>query len=160
MLPRVAPSSPDSRLMSVVLPAPLGPSTACSLPFSSSIATSLTAINPPNRRQRPCVASIESLIVAAADQRALEARRYARKTAGQEDHQRDDRGAEQKLPMRSHRRVDLLQRDERERADNRSVQAALPAQYQHQQHVARLMPRQKLRVDESELQRRQIAGEP
>src|SRR5436190_1738190 len=104
MLPPDAASSPDSRLMSVVLPAPLGPSTACSMPFVSSIATSLTAVNPPNRRRRPCVTSIGSVIFVAADQRALEASGHTREPAGQENHQRNDCRAEQELPVRGQRR--------------------------------------------------------
>ena len=62
--------------------------------------------------------------------------------------------------MRGDRREKLLQRHERKRADDRAVQAAEPAQDQHQQHVAGLVPRQELGIDESELHRREIAGEP
>src|SRR4051812_39921306 len=45
--PRLASSSPDSRLMSVDLPAPLGPITAWISPTATSIETSDTATRPP-----------------------------------------------------------------------------------------------------------------
>src|SRR5512137_596981 len=145
MLPLVAARSPDSRLMSVVLPAPFGPSTACSLPRSSAIATPLTAARPPNRRVNARVESIASAIVAAAEERAPESTRDAREAARQEDHQQDDRPAQQQLPVAGQRLEDLGQRDERKRAHDRAVKAAEAAQDQHQQHVAGLVPRQELR---------------
>ena len=52
------------------------------------------------------------------------------------------------------RRVELLQRDEDECAGDGAVEAAQAAQDQHQQHVARLVPRQQLGIDESELHAR------
>src|SRR4051812_13862100 len=103
MCPAVAARSPESRLMSVVLPAPLGPSTACSMPRWSSIATLLVAIRPPNRFDNPRVESSASAMAAvplAPDQRAAKTGRDAREPARQEDHEHDDRAAEQQLPMR------------------------------------------------------------
>src|SRR5512140_1350851 len=116
MCPAVAGRSPDSRFMSVVLPAPLGPSTACSLPRSSLLATPLVAINPPKRLDRSLVSSRKSPIAVASDQGAAEPAGDAREAARQEHHQQDDRPAQQQLPMRGHRREELLQRDEHEGA--------------------------------------------
>src|SRR5205823_11159359 len=80
--------------------------------------------------------------------------------SGQKDHERNDRRTEQELPMRGDRRIDLLQRDKRERADGGTVKTALSAENQHQQDIARLVPGKQLRIDETELQRRKVAREP
>ena len=50
--PALGGSSPDSRFTSVLLPAPLGPMTACRQPRSSASDTPPTAARPPNRRTR------------------------------------------------------------------------------------------------------------
>jgi hypothetical protein len=98
-------------------------------------------------------------IVRPADQRAPEPAGHTREPAGQEEHQQDDRGSQQELPVFGERLEDFRQRHEREGADDGAIETADSAQDQHQEHVARLMPGQELRVDESELKRRQIAGE-
>ena len=159
-LPLDAARSPDSRLMSVVLPAPFGPSTACSLPRSMPIATPLTAASPPKRRVS---ATRREDRAQASSAPPMSVRRNragdAREPARQEDHQQDDRAAQQQLPVAGERLEDLGQRHEREGADDGAVEAAHAAQDQHQQHVAGLVPRQELRVHETELERRQVAGE-
>src|SRR5512132_2425299 len=116
MLPLDVARSPESRLMSVVLPAPFGPTTACSFPRPSSTATPFTAARPPKRRVSPVVRRIASLIGRLADERAPEAPGDAGEAAGKEDDQQDDRRAEQQLPVRGERLEDLGQRDEREGA--------------------------------------------
>src|ERR1700751_3805629 len=61
--------------------------------------------------------------------------------------------------MASRRLKELGERNERESADDGSVETAAAAEDQHQQNVSRLVPRHELRVDEPELKRRQVAGE-
>src|SRR6185295_18737596 len=170
-LPLDAARSPDSRLMSVVFPAPFGPTTACSFPNSMPMATRLTAARPPKRRVRSRVVRIVPIdrvcsgggfgsgIVGLADQCPPEPAGHTREPAGQEDHQQDDRGSEQELPVVRERLENFRQRHEREGADNGAIEAAHSAENQHQQYIARLMPGQKLRVDESELKGRQITRE-
>ena len=156
--------------MSVVLPAPFGPTTACSLPEFEPMATPLTAARPPKRRVRPAWPDPRSMAlrIRAASAQASSAspisvRRNRPATLasppGRKITSRMIAAAEQKLPVVRQRLEDLRQRDERERADDGAVEAADAAQDQHQQHVARLMPRQELGIDEPELERRQIAGE-
>ena len=53
MRPAVGLISPESMLTSVVLPAPLGPMTACSSPWRSEMETSRTATSPPKTRVSP-----------------------------------------------------------------------------------------------------------
>src|SRR6202034_2103053 len=58
MLPAVGRSTPVSRLITVVLPAPFGPIKACRAPFSIDNETSCAAIMPPKRFSRPTVSRI------------------------------------------------------------------------------------------------------
>src|SRR5437763_16005733 len=90
MLPEDGRRSPERRLISVDLPAPLGPTTACRQLRESSMATPLTAINPPNRRDRSLALSKTSAIGIDADQTAAKASRNARKASGHEQHQQND----------------------------------------------------------------------
>src|ERR1700680_2207766 len=110
MLPEVARRSPESRLISVVFPAPLGPSTACSFPRWSSIATLFAAMRPPKRRESPWVRRTPSLIVGVSDERALETAPDACEPARKEYYEQNDRCSEQQLPVRRDRLVELLQR--------------------------------------------------
>src|ERR1700693_1460189 len=162
MLPEEARRSPERRLIRVVFPAPLGPSTACSLPRWSSIATLLAAMRPPKRRESPCVRRTASLIVGVPDERALETATDACEPARKEYDEQNDRRPEQQLPVRRDRLVELLQRHKGECPDNPAVEAAQAAKYQHQQHIPGLVPRDDLGVHETELHRRQVtrkAGE-
>src|SRR6266851_1236351 len=158
MLPEEARRSPERRLISVVFPAPLGPSNACSFPRCSSIATLLAAMSPPKRRERPCVRRTASLIAGVSDELALENATDACEPTRKEHDEQNDRCPEQQLPVRRDRLVELLQRHEGECPDNSAVEAAQAAKYQHQQHIPGLVPRDDLGVDETELHRRQVAG--
>src|SRR5258707_8138056 len=79
---------PDRRLMSVVLPAPLGPRIACTRPRAIAIETSSTAARPPKRRVSPRVSSTTSAIAVALGgaQRTTE---QAGDAARQEEHDRE-----------------------------------------------------------------------
>ena len=57
MRPAVGRSTPVSRLMSVVLPAPFGPISAWRAPVSTVSDTSLVAVMPPNCLTSPLVSS-------------------------------------------------------------------------------------------------------
>src|SRR5471032_1650805 len=62
MRPEVDARSPESRLVSVVLPAPLGPITALIWSVKNSSETSLTAASPPKCLHRRSVRSTASAI--------------------------------------------------------------------------------------------------
>src|SRR5450755_2481666 len=157
MLPDEARRSPERRLISVVFPAPLGPSSACSLPRCSSIATLFAAMRPPKRRESPCVRRTASLIVGVSDERALETDTDACEPARKEYDEQNDRYAEQQLPVRRDRLKELLQRHEGECTGNPAVEATHAAKDQHQQHIPGLVPGDDLGVHETELHRRQVA---
>ena len=61
-LPALGDKSPDSTLIKVVLPAPLGPMTACSAPTLTSRDTSSTAASPPKFLDSPRTWRIGSII--------------------------------------------------------------------------------------------------
>src|SRR4029434_9328394 len=61
-LPALGDKSPDTILIKVVLPAPLGPMTACSSPTSTSRDTLSTAARPPKFLVNPRTLRIGSII--------------------------------------------------------------------------------------------------
>src|SRR5215813_6116394 len=76
MLPAVGARSPDSMLIKVVFPAPLGPITACTVPLLRSSETLLTAVRPPNTlvspralRPRTIIRHFEPAAVGRSDQK-------------------------------------------------------------------------------------------
>src|SRR3954465_10761076 len=98
MVPLVGGRSPESRLVSVDLPAPLGPMTAWMRPRQRSTETSLTAARPPKRLVR-CVAesrisSAIGVVLAAAGPR-----HEAEDAARGERHDGNDEQAHPQLPV-------------------------------------------------------------
>src|ERR1700675_3744333 len=89
--PALGASSPESRLMSVVLPAPFGPITACRRPTWHSSDTPFTAARPPNRRRSPAVRKATSATTLPI--------KNLRKAARHEQHREHDETAEQQLPV-------------------------------------------------------------
>src|SRR5512143_534780 len=99
MVPAVAARSPESRLMSVVLPAPLGPTRAWRVPRWSSSDTSRAASRPPKRRPSRCVARMASVTLGPSHQRGAEAAPQAGQAPGDEEDQEDHGAAQQELPV-------------------------------------------------------------
>src|SRR5260370_206942 len=62
MLPAVGARSPESRLISVLFPAPLGPITACRTPRWTSSETLSTAASPPKTFLSPLALKPPSII--------------------------------------------------------------------------------------------------
>src|SRR6266852_1967744 len=62
MLPAVGTRSPESRLISVLFPAPLGPITACRTPRWTSSETLSTAVSPPKTFLSPLALKPPSII--------------------------------------------------------------------------------------------------
>ncbi len=137
IVPEVGGSSPESRLTSVDLPAPLGPITACSSPRLSAIETSRTAASPPNDlRQQLGLQNrgrvvfhvpARSLREAAAPRRADEARPAdAGEAAGERQHDgEDDDALEQQFALgeRLYAQAQIGEADRTEEARERFVVA-------------------------------------
>src|SRR5512145_3175108 len=96
-LPEVGTRSPESRLVSVDLPAPLGPITAWMRSRQRSSVTSLTAARPPKRRVSWRAESRASVTVRllAAQHPLQQPEQAARRV----DHDRHDEQAHPELPV-------------------------------------------------------------
>src|SRR5579859_3126490 len=90
--PALAASSPDSRLTSVLLPAPFGPMTACTCPILQASDTSLSAASPPKWRDNARACRIDSVIRRGPSQQAGDA-------LGQEQRHQHDDDAHRQLPV-------------------------------------------------------------
>src|SRR5574342_726210 len=160
MAPLVAGRSPESRLMRVDLPAPLGPMSAWNRPRWTSRETSLTAERPPKRLHSARDASAASDMERLPRGRLPEAVGDPGQAAGKEDHQQDDGGPEEELPALGERLEEFLEQHEGEGPGHPAAEAPQAAEDQHQERVARLVPGEQLRVHEAELERREVAGQP
>src|SRR3569623_3311796 len=127
--------------MSVVLPAPFGPSTACNSPSGTAMSTSSVATMPQNRLARRSTSSSASAIaLLPALHEVRERAQEADNAAAREQHDHEQERPEHDLPVfaghggvrrieRTHRRADdggleLLPETPRQRADQRPEQAA------------------------------------
>src|SRR4051812_20992963 len=161
-LPALGARSPESRLMSVDLPAPFGPITAWTFPMWHSTETSLTAVRPPKRRVRPCVARIARSVMGAL---APQGGREPRESARQEQRGEHDEQAHEQLPVLA--QVDLadarqslqseLEQHPDRRAERRAEQRAHAAEDHHHHHRRRLVPAHHLGIDDAELHRGEVA---
>src|SRR2546423_2194647 len=98
MVPPLGESSPESMLMSVVLPAPLGPMTACTSPGRSSRETSLTAASPPKLLESPVTRRIGS-VIGDLVRLASEAKREPADAARQQEHREHHENSHRQQPM-------------------------------------------------------------
>src|SRR5688572_18971021 len=96
MLPESGCNSPETCLMKVVLPAPLGPITACVSPSRTSKSTPSVATRAPKVFLIFLVSRRMSVMVLAARQKAGQA------ALGEQHHQHED-DAEVELPVFRHR---------------------------------------------------------
>src|SRR5262249_28593148 len=130
IVPAVGRSVPERRLMSVDLPAPLGPRTAWRTPRQRSMSTSRTAGRPPKSRRRPRASRRTS---------ATRSPPQAGEPAGEKQDERDDGEPHRQLPVLGERREDFLETDEGERAGEAAAQAPDAAEDQHEEDVPRLL---------------------
>src|SRR4029077_9709698 len=129
MAPALGARSPESMLMSVVLPAPLGPITACTSPRRSSSETSLTAARPPNCLESPLTRRIGS-VIGDLRRAAAQPKREPTDAARQQQHREDDEDSHRQQPMLVEAVEDrlvgeeILQQCEGEGAEDRAEEAA------------------------------------
>src|SRR5712691_7837490 len=168
---RIRPSSgaisPESSPISVVLPAPFGPMTACSSPLgtASEIASEATT---PKRLVKESISSRAST-TALSRQQAVDA-------AAREQHDQQEQRAEHDLPIFRHagggipehgrgddpdqHRQRLLERQQQDGADQRSERGAHAAEHHHHDEIAGARPMHGRRADEAGMVGEQRAGEP
>src|SRR5699024_1742357 len=100
-LPASGRSSPDSCASAVVLPAPLGPISPCTLPTSSASERSRVACTPPKLLCRPRASKIAGVELETV-MPALAGAERAIDSAPEEQHHQNEHGAEDDLPMLGH----------------------------------------------------------
>src|SRR5438094_6462586 len=122
MRPALGARSPAICAMKVVLPAPLGPITACTSPGATLKSMPELATKAPKRLVSP-----------------LTERSSSATAAPQQDHGEHDE-AEHRHPVLGVRGKELLQQDEGGGAQRRSGEGSGAAQDQHHQQVARQDP--------------------
>src|SRR5436190_8329513 len=102
MRPASGCSIPESWLISVVLPAPFGPITACVSPSRTSRSTPSVACSAPNALRNPLTSRSGSAI-------AFLPGKQAREPALEEEHDKHEDGPEDDLPVRSQRREHVFE---------------------------------------------------
>src|SRR6266550_6191576 len=127
MVPASGRRVPASWLMKVVLPAPLGPMSACVSPSATWKSMPSLARSAPKLLKRPFTSSI-----------GLE--EDTGQAAAEEDHRKDQQRAEDHLPVLGPALQHLLDDEQRERAEDRAGGAGHAAQDHHEHHLARLVP--------------------
>ena len=168
-------STPVSRLITVVLPAPLGPISAWRAPFSIASDTPLTAAMPPKCLSRPVVSSTTGMVSAlrrrscdaqcrnaGADGRArARARRRSRADAlatDQHDHHQHE--ADPELPvLRGEVGDPVLHQLEQHRPDQPAIEIAGAADDEDQQQVGGALEGEHVERGECGGLRQQRAGD-
>src|SRR6185437_7289250 len=159
-LPPLGARSPESRLISVVLPAPLGPISPWTPPPCRSSETSLTALRPPKRFDRSAILSAGS--ATARRRQPLQRAKLAAQAAdafGQQQHGEDDEEAHRQQPMPRQVAQHLLHQRQGEGAEHGAIERARAAQYHHHQHEAGEPPAEQVGIDYAELRGVEISGE-
>src|SRR5438874_2381688 len=147
MRPASGRSSPASWPMKVVLPAPLGPITACISPSRTSKSMPSLARRAPYLFVRPRTSSMRTL--EDAGQAALE----------ENDGEHEER-AEDRLPVLGPAFEDFLGDEQRECPDHRPRGAGDAAEDHHEHEIARLHPAREAGRDVVRMVRIERTGEP
>src|SRR5437016_8794226 len=112
MVPECGSSCPISWLISVVLPAPFGPMTACNSPRATSNETLSVATIPPNRRTRFSTRSKGSATTQPPQQ--------AKNAAAPEQHDQQQQRPHDQRPVFSKPADNIFQQQVNDRADQRT----------------------------------------
>ena len=147
--PLVGPSKPVSRLTSVVLPAPFGPTTRDELARVHRDADVV-------ERAKGAVGLADSTRLQQRAHAALRARRspqivrQAGDPAGKADHDERQDGAENEAPILRQRLQLVLQQRECQGADDRPEEVGEAAEHRHEHELAGLRPVDQLRIGETD----------
>src|SRR5665213_1921346 len=123
MLPESGSNCPVNWLISVVLPAPLGPMMACNSPFATSSEMLSVATMPPKRRTRFSTRSKGSATGKPPEQ-SVDA-------AAPEQHDQQQQRAHDQRPVFGDLRQEFFQHQVDDRADHRAEQRAHAAEDHH-----------------------------
>src|SRR5437879_4817122 len=128
MVPECGSSCPVSWLISVVLPAPFGPMTACNSPRATSSETLSVATIPPNRRTRFSTRSKGSATTQPPQQ--------PENAAAPEQHDQQQQRAHDQRPVFRNLRQELFQQEINDRADHGTKQRTHAAEDDHYHQIA------------------------
>src|SRR5579863_2125495 len=131
--------SPARRPMSVVLPAPFGPITACSSPGGTASVIESAATTPPKRLLRPSICNSGSATLAAP--------KRSRDPAMHVDRDQEQERPEDQVGILGDARQRLLQQQKSHRPDQRSEQRAKAAEDDHDDEIAGAGPMHHRRAD-------------
>src|SRR6185312_11946339 len=127
--PPLGARSPESRLISVVLPAPLGPISAWTPPPCTSSETSLTAARPPKRFDSRSIRSTGSATARShPPPHHAELVAQAADALGQQQHREDDEEPHRQEPMPRQIAQHFLHQRQGEGAQDGAIEAAHAAQ--------------------------------
>src|SRR4051812_6138412 len=135
MRPASGASKPEIWLISVVLPAPFGPITACSSPGSTSSVTPSVTRRPPKFFDRLSMRSTGS-----ATSHPPQLLRHADQSAAREYRHEHEQRPEDHLPVLGEAGEPFLGQQESGRADDRAVERAEAAEDHHDEQFARALP--------------------
>src|SRR3954451_3937113 len=151
MVPEFGDNCPVSWLISVVLPAPLGPMIACNSPLMTSSDRLSVAVMPPNRRTSFSTRSRGSTTAPPPEQ--------AHDAAAREQHDQQQQRPHDQRPIFGELRQQLFQHQIKNRADHRPEQRAHAAEDHHHHEIAGAGPVHHRRADEVGIVGEQRAGE-
>src|SRR3954466_3664979 len=140
MFPEVARSSPESRFRKVDLPAPFGPRGGGCERDSIRPETLSPAARAPKRRVRPSVASTVS---------GTRPPRKRRKSAREREHGGDGQRSDERVPVHRPALGEVLDDDQEEGAERRTVQRSLASEQDRHEHEPRLLPSEEGGVHEA-----------
>src|SRR4051794_35809189 len=135
ILPASGLSSPEIWLISVVLPAPFGPMTACSSPGRTSSVTSSVTRKPPKFLVSPSMRRTGS-----ATEHPPQPGGKADQAARREHRNQHQQRSKDHLPVFGDAGEPLLGEQEGGRAEDRAVERSHAAEYYHDKEVARALP--------------------
>src|ERR1700738_3101539 len=135
ILPPSGPSSPEIWLISVVLPAPFGPITACSSPGRTSSVTSSVTRSPPKFLVSPSMRSTGS-----ATDHSPQRGHEPDQPAGREHRNQHQQRPEDHLPVFGDAREPFLGQEKCGRAEDRAVERAHTAEDHDDEKVTRALP--------------------
>src|ERR1043166_6306155 len=144
-------SSAVSCAISVVLPAPFGPMTACSSPSGTARLTLSDAVMPPKRLLKPSIASNGS---------GMPPPQHAIDTAARVDDDEYQKRADDELRVFGDSRERLLEHQQRHGADERTEWRAHAAEHYYHDKIARARPVHHRGADEVGVVGEQHAGKP
>src|SRR6185436_18316530 len=148
MAPEFGANWPVNWLISVVLPAPLGPMMACSSPLATSSDRLSVALMPPKLRTRFSTRSKGLPEESAKESATAKPPEHAHDATAREQHDQQQQRAHNQRPVFGELRQDFFQQQEHDGAQDGTEQRAHAAEHHHHHEFAGAGPVHPGRADE------------